>query len=137
MVLILKSRTFLWYRSKTTKVKTSIEFCIFKLVLVPNFSLNWQFWLLGQNLPKKGISGLKQIKWICKKQIKFAKKIISGMKQIKWIGPLSSTYSNLSRHRIFKIKWQFWFFEPNLSKVCVSVEKWRKYTSAFNSAYLK
>ena len=30
------------------------EFGILELVLVPNFSLNWQFWFFGPNLPKKG-----------------------------------------------------------------------------------
>ena len=31
--------------------------------LVQNFSLNWQFWVFGSNLPKKSTSGLKQKKW--------------------------------------------------------------------------
>ena len=44
---------------KNRKVNSTTEFCIFKLVLVPNFSLNWQFWFFGPNLPKKGISGWK------------------------------------------------------------------------------
>ena len=42
---------YLW--SKTEKVNIIIEFRLFKLVLVPNFSLNWQFWFFGPNLPKK------------------------------------------------------------------------------------
>ena len=29
-------------------------FFIFELVQVLNFSLNWQFWVFGPNLPKKG-----------------------------------------------------------------------------------
>ena len=29
-----------YFQSKTAKMNTTIEFCIFKLVLVPNFSLN-------------------------------------------------------------------------------------------------
>ena len=33
------------------------EFCTFELV--PNFSLNRQFWFLGPNLPKKGNSDRK------------------------------------------------------------------------------
>ena len=33
---------------------------MFKLVSVPNFSLNWQFWYFGQNFLKKSISGLDQ-----------------------------------------------------------------------------
>ena len=63
---------------KTEKVNTTIEFYIFKLVKVPNFSLNWQFWFFGPNLPKKGVSGLK------------------GK---KWTPPLDSAYSN-SRYQI-------------------------------------
>ena len=39
------------------------NFCIFKLFLAPNFSLNWKFWFFGPNLPKKGVSGRKQKKW--------------------------------------------------------------------------
>ena len=36
------------FPSKKKKVSTSIEFCIFILVLVPNFSLNWWFyWYQG------------------------------------------------------------------------------------------
>ena len=38
-------------RSKTENVNITIEFCIFKLVYLPNFSLNWQFWYFGQTLP--------------------------------------------------------------------------------------
>ena len=42
----------LW--SKTEKVNSVIEFCIFKLVSIPNFSLNWQLWgVFCLNLPKK------------------------------------------------------------------------------------
>ena len=51
-----------YFQSKTEKVNSTTEFCIFKLVLVPNFSLNWQFWFFWPDLPKKGFSGLKQKK---------------------------------------------------------------------------
>ena len=47
---------------KIEKVNTTIEFCIFELVLLPNFSLNWQVWFFGPNLPKKGVFSLKQKK---------------------------------------------------------------------------
>ena len=36
------------------------EFCIFELIKVSSFSLNWQFQFVGPNLPEKGVSGLKQ-----------------------------------------------------------------------------
>ena len=51
---------YLW--SKTEKVNIIIEFRVFKLVLVPNFSLNWQFGFFWPDLPKKSFSGLKQKK---------------------------------------------------------------------------
>ena len=41
------------FQYKTEKVNTTIEFRIFKLVYVLNFSLNWLFWFFGPNLPKK------------------------------------------------------------------------------------
>ena len=45
------------------KVNIIIEFLIFKLVLVPNFSLNWEFSFFWPDLSKKTFSGLKQKKW--------------------------------------------------------------------------
>ena len=41
---------YLW--SKIEKGNIIIEFHILELVLVPNFSSNWQFWFFGLNLPK-------------------------------------------------------------------------------------
>ena len=41
---------------------TTIEFLLFELVFVSNFTLNKQLWIFGQNLPRKGFSGLKQKK---------------------------------------------------------------------------
>ena len=46
--------------SKTERVKRTIEFCIFQLVLKRRFTLNKQFWILEPNLPKKDISSRKQ-----------------------------------------------------------------------------
>ena len=43
-------------------MNTTIEFCVFELVFVLNFTLNTQFWIFEQNLSKKGFSGLKQKK---------------------------------------------------------------------------
>ena len=47
------------FRSKTEKINTTIEFCIFELVQVPNFSLIWEIWFFGDKLPKKGYFYLK------------------------------------------------------------------------------
>ena len=41
-----------YFWSKTEKVHITIEFCISDLGLVPNSSLNWQFWFLDQICPK-------------------------------------------------------------------------------------
>ena len=49
-----------YFRSKTKNLNIIIEFCMFELVYVPNFSLKQEFWLFGPNLPKKGISSQKQ-----------------------------------------------------------------------------
>ena len=57
------------------KVNIDIEFCIFKSVQVLNFTLTKQFWILGTNLLKKGIS---------------------SQKGQKWSSPLNSAYSNWS-----------------------------------------
>ena len=31
------------------KKNITIEYYIFEIVLVPNFNLNWQFWIFGPN----------------------------------------------------------------------------------------
>ena len=52
-----------YFQSKTGQINITIKFFVFKLVFVPIFSSNWQFWFFGPNLPKKGISSIKQVKW--------------------------------------------------------------------------
>ena len=49
-------------KSETDSMNCVIEFCISKLVQVLNFSLNKQLQFYGLNMPKNGISSLKQIK---------------------------------------------------------------------------
>ena len=48
-----------YFHSKTEKVNITIDFCIFKLVSISNISFKEQFWLFAPNLPKNGISALK------------------------------------------------------------------------------
>ena len=52
-----------YFQSKTDKIDTTIEFCIFELVFVSNFTLNKQFWIFKPNLPNKDIYDQKQKKW--------------------------------------------------------------------------
>ena len=83
--------------SKTEKVNIIIESGIFKLVLIPNLSLNWQFWLFWPDLRKKGFSGLKQKKW--------TPLIFYIVLNIQ-----------ISLVRNFSSNWQFWSFGSNLPK---------------------
>ena len=46
-----------YFQSKTDKTDTTIEFCIFELAFVSNFTLNKQFWNFGPNLSTKDIYG--------------------------------------------------------------------------------
>ena len=83
--------------SKTEKVNIIIESGIFKLVLIPNLSLNWQFWFFWPDLRKKGFSGLKEKKW--------TPLIFYIVLNIQ-----------ISLVRNFSSNWQFWFFGSNLPK---------------------
>ena len=40
----------------------TIKFCLCEIVMAPNWALNKQFWILGSNLHKMSVYGLKQIK---------------------------------------------------------------------------
>ena len=97
-------KRYLW--SKTEKVNIIIEFCSFKLVLVPNFKLSWQFWFSLPDLPKKGLFGLKQKKWT---------------PHIFYI----ILHIQISLVRNFSSNWQFWFFGPNLHKNIFLVKNWK------------
>ena len=85
-----------YFRSKTENMTITIQFFIFELVYVPNFSLNWQFSFFGQNLPKKGIS---------------------DQQQRKRISSLNTAYSNYTRYQILALilwtkfiqKGYFWY----------------------------
>ena len=68
-----------YFQSKTEKVNSTTKFCIFKLVLVPNFGLNLKFWFSGPNLSKRVFP------------IEIRK---------KWTLPLNSAYSNQSTYQI-------------------------------------
>ena len=85
---------YLW--SKTEKVNMIIEFPMFKLFLMPNFRLNWQFWT---RFAKKGFFWTRHNFYIILLHI-----------QISLVWNFSSN-------------WQFWFFGPNLLKKLFPVEK--------------
>ena len=93
---------------ETEKVNTTTEFFIFEIVYVLNFSLNWQFWFFGLNLPKKGICSLNQK---------------------KWTPLLNSTYLNSTVYEPnLRLDLQFWFFGPNFPKKSIPSQKQKKWT---------
>ena len=56
----LKLTVLIFWTKFAQKVNITIEFCIFEIVYVPNFSLNWQVGFFWPNLPKKCVSGLNR-----------------------------------------------------------------------------
>ena len=83
-------------------MNTTIEFCIFDLILVANFSLNWQSLLFGPNFFKKGISGLKQEHYH------------------------SIMHIRISLATKFQLKLTIWFFGPKLLQSVFMIKKPRK-----------
>ena len=134
-----------------------MEFCIFKLFLAPNFSLNWKFWFFGPHLTKKGISNHKQKSehhhwilhiWISlstKFQVKltvlifwtkFALKSYFWSKTEKMNITIESSIFELVEVPNLSLSWKFYFFGPNVSKKGVSGQKPEKWTPLLNSACL-
>ena len=71
-----------------------------RISLGTNFSLNWQFYFFGTNLPKKGVSGPKQ------KKVNIT---------------IEFCIFELVYVPNFSLNWQFWFFFwPDLTKKRVS-----------------
>ena len=118
------------------------EFCIFELVLVPNLTLNKQFWIFELNLSKR-VFRVKKRKgeyryWILHIQISLVTKFQLQLTiWIFWTKFAQTGYfgsqtkkGNENHHRIlhirirlctdFSLNWQFRFFGPNLSKKGIS-----------------
>ena len=92
-----------YFRSKTEKVNMIFEFCIFELLKVPNFSLNWQFHFLDQICPKSVFLLKNEKKW--KSPFNSALYIF-----MIWIAQVPD----------FSLNWQFWIFGPNFLKKGIS-----------------
>ena len=129
--------------SKTKKVNTTIEFCIFELVYVSSFTLNWQYWQFGPNLPKKGIliesEKSEHCHWILHIRIslcikfhlkliiltfwtKFAHKGHFWSKTKKVNTTIEFCIFELVYVSSFTLNWQYWQFGPNLPKKGILVK---------------
>ena len=145
-----------YFLSKTNKIDTTVEFCIFELVFVYQISLwtnNFEFW--DQICPRQ-IFILNNRKselhhWILIIQISLGTKFqfkltilifltrrgFSGLKQKKWTPHIFYIilHIQISLARNFSSNWQFSFFGSNLHKKVFLVKNWKKLTSWLNSAY--
>ena len=102
-------------RLKREKVKITIDFFIFEVVLVPIFNLNWQFWFFGPSLSKKGNcfqSKTDKIDTIIEFCI-FKLVFVSS----------------------FTLNKQFWICGPNLPMKDIYSQNQKKWTSSLNFAY--
>ena len=105
------------------------EFCIFELVNVPNFNLNWQFWFLEPNLLKKSIWSKLETsdKLINSAYFKFLVANFSLKDKICLKKAISSKNRKSEQHHFklvlvanFSLKWRFFFSGPNLPKKSIS-----------------
>ena len=145
-----------YFQLKTETENSAIEFCMFKLVKVPNLSLYWQFWIFGPNLLKKGISSQEQKKWTSplnsacsnyqgtKFQLrlkilffwsKFVQKGYFWSKAEKVNPTMESSIFELVQRPNLAWNWQFWLFGPNLPKKGISSRKQKKRIPPFNSEH--
>ena len=89
---------------RTKKMEITIEFYIFKLIQILNFSFNKQFGFLKQISKKIYTSGQKHKKMNMRLQFfepNFPKRLpIFSLKQIKQTPPLNFAYSNQSLYQI-------------------------------------
>ena len=124
-----------YFQSKTDKIDTPIEFCIFELFFTSNFNLN-NFEFLDK-ICRRMIFMVKNRKsehhhWILHIQISFGTKLqlkltnlifltrfgqkgISGLKQKKWKPHIFYVilHIQISLVRNSSSNWQFWFFGQN------------------------
>ena len=136
------------FPSKNEKVNITSEFCVFELVEVPNFTLNWQFWFFGPNLPKEYLVKIGK-KWTTYEFYTFQiSKYQTSASRIKFVpkGHFQSKtekVNSTNKFYIFKLvlvpnfslNWQIWFSGPNLPKKGISSLNQKKSTPPINSAY--
>ena len=145
------------FSQKIDKVDTTIEFCIFELVFVSNYTLN-NFEFFGPNFPKKYICGQKRKSehhhWIPLIQILLGTKFQLKLTILIFLTRFTqkgffwsktekvntryflhnSVYSNFSSAR-FQLKLTILIFWVKLAQKGISGQKLKKLTSSLNSLY--
>ena len=109
------------FRSKTAN--TTIEFCIFELVLAPNFNLNWQFYVFRPNLPNKYavfLCGIHQTMYAA----------LASRKTEQYSNRKSKNFENITFYRLYAKVW------PKIRKIWVNPNKtWVEEKSNSNTFY--
>ena len=154
-----------YFLSQKENENINIEFCIFELIYVPSYSLNWQFWFFGYNLRKNDIFSQKQKKWteplnseysnyigmiipnstfnfqpkltILNFGIKFAQKWYFRLKAKNVSITINFCIYEILLVANLSLNWQLWFFGPDVPKKDISGRKQIKSTSPWNSTYLR
>ena len=137
-----------YFRSKTKKVNSIIEFCIFELDYLPKLALNWQFWTkFAQKRRCRSKTKIEHHHWILHIRISlvsgdnfnFLDKIYpkrafpvenKKSEHHHWVLHIRITLS-IKFHLKLKIL-NFW---PSLPKKGISSRKWKKWAASLNSAY--
>ena len=140
-----------YFQSKTDKIETTIEFCIFELAFdqISLWKNNSEF--LGQIYPRKIFMvqnrKIEHRHWILLIQISLGikfqlkllnwqfgffwpdlpKKVLCGVKEKRWPPPIFYIilHAQIILMPNFSSKWQFLFFESNFQKVFV-VKNWKR-----------
>ena len=139
-------------QSKSEKINTTSELCIFKSVYIPNISFSWEFWFSGPSLSKKSVSRENWTKserheflifeisrcQTSASRIKVASRGFPSQKQKKW----TKQNTELSMFKLvlvpnFSLNWQFWFFGSNLRKEGISSWKQKKIYPTIKCCILK
>ena len=137
-----------YFQSKTDKIDTTIEFCIFELVFVSNLTLNKQFWIFTKFAQERYLwSKTEKLNNIIEFRLfkldlvpnfslngqfwffwpDLPKKGFSSLKQKKQTPHISYIilYIQISLVQNFSWNWQFLFFGSNLYKKVFPVKNWR------------
>ena len=141
LIFLIKFTQKGYFWSKTKKVNTTNQFCIFELVSVPNFSLNWQI----SPTKKVNITIEFCVFSMCRHQISLFTHNLEFLEQIcaKRIFPVENEKLNITIE-FYKIKLVYlpnfilnWDLNParNLRKTAIYDRKIKKWTPLFNFKY--
>ena len=123
------------FPTRIEKVRTTIDFSMFELVLVPHSSWNCQFWVLLSKFAQNGVSCLKKKLTILMFWTKFAYNGCLPSEIQKLNTTIKFSIFGLVLVLNFSWRWQFSFFGPNLPIKGVFRLKEKQWERPLNSPY--